>query len=313
VAKLIPKFATETSLWFFESSDFLLNHKKVNKKMKLKIHELKNKTNIIMVSKKLASLFLLVVLFASCGEYQKALKSEDVAVKFEMATKLYDAGKYNDAIRLIEQIAPAYRGKPQAEKLFYMFSQSYYKTKQYYLAAYQFESFVSGYPKSEKVEEAAYLGAKCFSMLSPVYSLDQVDTFKAIDKLQSFIDSYPNSTYLPEANNSLKELNQKIEKKVYENAKGYHTILDYKSAMVALDNFIADYPGTPFKEDALFYKFDSAYQLAINSIPSKMEERLNIAITAHSGLIKFKPDTKHKSIADEMMVRIETDLKNFTK
>ena len=281
--------------------------------MKSKIHELQNKNNILMVSKKLVSLFLLVVLITSCGEYQKALKTEDVAVKFEMATKLYDTGKYNDAIRLIEQIAPAYRGKPQAEKLFYMFSQSYYKTKQYYLAAYQFESFVSGYPKSEKAEEAAYLGAKCFSMLSPVYSLDQIDTFKAIDKLQVFIDSYPNSTYLPEANRVLRELNEKIEKKVYENAKGYHTIMDYKSAMVALDNFIADYPGTPFKEDALFYKYDSAYQLAINSVPSKMEERLNISKTAYYSLIKYKPDTKHKKIADEMMIRIETDLKNFTK
>jgi outer membrane protein assembly factor BamD len=281
--------------------------------MKSKIHEIQNKNSIIVVSKKLLSLFLLVVLFASCSEYQKALKTEDVAVKFEMATKLYDSGKYNDAIRLIEQIAPAYRGKPQAEKLFYMFSQSYYKTKQYYLAAYQFESFVSGYPKSEKIEEAAYLGAKCFSMLSPVYSLDQVDTYKAIDKLQAFIDSYPNSTYLPEANKSLKELNEKIEKKVFENAKGYHTIMDYKSAMVALDNFIADYPGTSFKEDALFYKYDSAYQLAINSVPAKMEERLNVAATAYNGLMKFKPDTKHKKIADEMMVRIETDLKNFTK
>jgi outer membrane protein assembly factor BamD len=281
--------------------------------MKSKIHELQNKNSIIIVSKKIVSLLLFVVLFASCSEYQKALKTEDVAVKFEMATKLYDTEKYNDAIRLIEQIAPAYRGKPQAEKLFYMFSQSYYKTKQYYLAAYQFESFVSGYPKSEKIEEAAYLGAKCFSMLSPVYSLDQVDTYKAIDKLQDFIDTYPNSTYLPEANKSLKVLNEKIEKKVYENAKGYHTIMDYKSAMVALDNFIADFPGTQFKEDALFYKYDSAYQIAINSVAAKMEERLNVAATAYNGLMKFKPDTKHKKIADEMMVRIETDLKNFTK
>lgn len=280
--------------------------------MKSKIHELKNKTNI-MVGKKLVSLLLLLVLFASCSEFQKALKTEDVAVKFEMATRLYDAGKYNDAIRLIEQIAPAYRGKPQAEKLFYMFSQSYYKTKQYYLAAYQFESFVSGYPKSEKIEESAYLGAKCFSMLSPVYSLDQVDTYKAIDKLQAFIDSYPNSTYLPEANKTLKVLNEKIEKKVYENAKQYNTIMEYKAAMVALDNFVADYPGTPLKEDALFYKYDSAYQLGINSIPAKMEERLNVAVTAYNSLMKFKPDTKYKKIADEMMVRIETDLKKFTK
>ena len=263
--------------------------------------------------KKIVSLFLLLVLFASCSEYQKALKTEDVGVKFEMATKLYDAGKYTDAIRLIEQIAPAYRGKPQAEKLFYMFSQSYYRTKQYYLAGYQFDSFVSGYPKSEKVQEAAFLGAKSYSMLSPRYSLDQTDTFKAIDKLQYFIDTYPNSEFTPEANVVLKDLNEKIEKKVYENAKGYHTIMDYKSAMVALDNFVSDYPGTHFKEDALFYKYDSAYQLAINSIASKMEDRLNVAKTAYNSLIKFKPETKYKKISDEMMVRIDTDLKNFTK
>jgi outer membrane protein assembly factor BamD len=265
------------------------------------------------VGKKIVSLVLLIVFFASCSEYQKALKTEDVAVKFEMATKLYDAGKYNDAIRLIEQIAPSYRGKPQAEKLFYMFSMSYYKTNQFYLAAYQFESFVSGYPKSEKVEEASYLGAKCFSKQSPVFSLDQTDTVKAIEKLQEFIDRYPNSTYMPEANKALRELNDKLEKKVFENAKEYNTIMDYKSAMVALDNFVSDYPGTPYKEDALFYKYDSAYQLAINSVPDKMVERLNTAKTAYGSLVKFKPDTKHKKIADEMLAKIETDLKNFTK
>ena len=81
--------------------------------------------------KKIVSLLLVVVFFCSCNEYQKALKTEDVAVKFEMATQLYDAGKYAKAIRLFEQIAPSYRGKPQAEKLFYMFAQSYYKTEQY--------------------------------------------------------------------------------------------------------------------------------------------------------------------------------------
>ena len=263
--------------------------------------------------KKIISLLLLVAVFSSCNEYQKALKSEDVAVKFDMATKLYDAGKYSKAIRIFEQIAPAYRGKPQAEKLFYMFAQSYYKTKQYTLSGYQFESFVSGYPKSEKLQEAAYLGAKSYSMLSPVYSLDQTDTNKALDKLQTFIDNYPNSQYLAEANSTVKVLSEKIEKKVYENAKGYNTISDYKSAIVALDNFIADYPGTPFKEDALFYKLDSAYQLGINSIPSKMEERLIVAKTAQLNLMKYNAETKYKKVADEMLVRIEKDLQKFTK
>lgn len=277
--------------------------------MKLKIKELQK--NSIIVIKKIGLLLIVVTLFYSCNEYQKALKNEDVAVKFNISTQLYDAGKYSKAIRLFEQIATSYRGKPQAEKLFYMFAQSYYKTKQYYLAGYQFESFVSGYPKSEKLEEAAYLGAKSFSMLSPTYSLDQTDTFKAIDKLQAFIDTYPNSEYLPEANATVKVLREKIEKKVYENAKGYNTIADYKSALVAFDNFIADYPGTPFKENALFYKFDSAYQLAINSIPAKMVERLNVAKLAYANLNKFNAENKYKTKANEMIAEVEKKLEQF--
>ncbi len=253
------------------------------------------------------------MLFYSCSEYQKALKSDDVAVKFEMATKLYESGKYSKAIRIFEIIAPAYRGKPQAEKMFYLFSQSYYKTKQYYLAAYQFESFVSSYPKSEKIEEAAFLGAKSHYMLSPSYSLDQTDTFKAINKLQDFIDTYPNSNYIVEANSTLKTLTDKIEKKVFENAKQYNTISDFKSAIVALDNFISDYPGTIYKEDALFYKFDSSYKLAINSVAAKMQERLVNAKVAYGNLIKNNQNKEYKEKADQMLARIDKDLQQFPK
>jgi outer membrane protein assembly factor BamD len=105
----------------------------------------------------------------------------------------------------------------------------------------------------------------------------------------------------------------KLERKVFENAKGYNTISDYKSALVALDNFIADYPGTPFKEEALFYKFDSAYQLGINSVPAKMEERLNVAKVAYANLIKYKAETKYKKQADEMFARVEKDLQKYIK
>src|SRR5690606_24588064 len=158
--------------------------------------------------KKFLVFIAFVFLFSSCSEYQKAMKSDDVAVKYAVAEKMYEEKKYNKAIRLFEQIAPAYKGKPSAEKMFYMYSQSLYLTKQYYLAGYQFESFAANYPRSQKIEEAAYLGAKCFSKLSPVYSLDQVDTYKAIDKLQNFIDSYPESIYLAEANVLAKDLRE---------------------------------------------------------------------------------------------------------
>lgn len=263
--------------------------------------------------KRLIVLFTVLILFSSCNEYQKAMKSEDIALKFEVATKLYDKGDFGRAILLIEQIAPAFKGKPQAEKLFYMYSQSLYKTEQFGLAAYQFESFSSSYPKSEKAEEAFFLSAKCFAEISPRYSLDQADTNKALVKIQEYIDRYPDSKNLEEANELTRVLRNKLEQKAFENAKQFNTISDYKASIVALDNFIVDFPGTPYKEEALYIKLDSAYLLAINSVQNKMEERLNNAKVAYENLMKFKNDTKYKEKADKMLASIDKELQQFSK
>uniref|UniRef100_UPI00404A8269 outer membrane protein assembly factor BamD n=1 Tax=Flavobacterium sp. TaxID=239 RepID=UPI00404A8269 len=258
--------------------------------------------------------FLLIsIVLTSCSPYQKAFKSDDVAFKSEVANAMYEKGKYDKAIRLYEQVAPVFRGKPQAERIFYFYSKAYYNSKQYYLAGYQLENFVANYPKSEKIEEAAYLGAESFYRLSPVYSLDQTDTEKALDKLQKFIDTYPNSEYLPQANANVKELREKMEKKAFEIAKQYNTISDYKGALKALELFIADYPGTPYKEQALFYRLDSAYKLAMNSVLYRKQERLNYAQNTINNLFSFKSDTEYKAKADEMAINIEKELQQFSK
>ncbi|WP_333695067.1 outer membrane protein assembly factor BamD [Flavobacterium sp.] len=260
---------------------------------------------------------LSVLLISSCSPFQKAMKSEDVALKYTVAEEQYEAGKYDKAIRLFEQIAPSFRGKPQAEKLFYMFAQSYYKTNQYYLAGYQFESFVSSYPKSEKLEEAAYLGAFCYSKLAPVYSLDQTDTNRAIDKMQNFIDTYPESTYQKDANLIVKELREKLEKKAFEIAKQHYTIAeavrDYNAPLVALDNFISDYPGTPFREEAYYLRFEASFEYAKRSVDAKVKIRLEEALVAYDKLIKLYPESKFKEKADKIKAEINKMLQQYSK
>jgi outer membrane protein assembly factor BamD len=262
-------------------------------------------------------ILLSALLLSSCSEFQKALKTDDIKTKYEVAEKLYEKEKYGKAIRLFEQIATSYRGKPQAEKLFYMYSMSLYKTKTYHTASYQFESFTAQYPKSTKVEEAAFLGAKAYYYLSPRFSLDQVDTYKGLEKLQAFIDSYPNSQYMPEANQLVKELREKLEKKAFEIAKQYRMTAeyfgDYNAAIKSFDNFLIDFPGTIYKEDALFIKFDASYELAINSVQYRMEERLKEAKDNYNDLIKFKAETKYREQADKMLAKIDSELQNFSK
>ncbi len=259
------------------------------------------------------SIVLLSIFLSACSPFQKAYKSQDLSLKYNEAEKMYNKSKYSKAIKLFEQMAPEFKGKPQSENMFYMYAMSLYNSEQYYSSGYQLDKFVSSYPKSENVEQAKFLGAKSYSLLSPVFSLDQIDTEKSIEKMQDFIDVYPESKFLPEANSTVKMLREKLEKKSFEIAKQYNQISDFKSSLVAFDNFIVDFPGTPYKEEALFYKLDSSYKLAINSIPSKMQERLNSSVVAYNNLIKFKSDSKFKEKADKMLETINKDLQKISK
>ena len=261
-------------------------------------------------------ILLAILTLSSCSEYQRAMKSDDVEFKTKVFLAKIEKKKYSKAIKLFEQYATSYRGKPQGEVAFFSYAKALYATKQYISAAYQFESFASSYPKSVNAEEASFLGAESYSRVSPMYSLDQVDTDKALTKIQAFADKYPNSQYLPRANEIVKVLSEKLELKAFEIAKQYNTIgeftRDYNAAVKALDNFIFNFPGSKYKEDALYYKYDSMYKLALNSIPARKQERLNSAKTFYQNLIKFKADTKYLEKSNKMLETVEKELKQYT-
>ena len=191
---------------------------------------------------------------------------DEVAVKFNLGSELYEAEKYTKASRLFAQILPQYRGKPQAQKLTYMQAMCFYNTKDYNSSSYQMERFVNSYPDSEKVQEMAFLGAKSYYLMAPEYSKDSKDTKIAIDKLQEFINSYPESKYIKDANNLIFELDYRLELKEFNIALQYNVLTDYQAAIKSFENFLIDFPGSDLREKAMYYRFDSAYKLAINSV-----------------------------------------------
>lgn len=260
---------------------------------------------------KILYIFLLLVTLSSCSEYQKALKSEDTATKFKLGEELYNAGKYDKANKLFAQIVPSYRGKPQAEKLMYLYSQSFYKMRDYYIAGYQFERFASSYPQSEKVEEASFLSAKSNYMLSPAYTKDQKETKQAIEKLQEFINLFPDAEYVAEANKLVKELDYKLELKSFSIAKQYDQISDFDASIKSFDNFIFEFPGSVLREDALFYKLDASYKLAMNSVERKKELRLNSAKASADMFKKSYPSSKYMEDVNDMASKVEEELKNY--
>ena len=240
-------------------------------------------------------IFILVFLSSillSCNEYQKLLNSTDNDTdKYNAAEKYYNDGEFRRANALIEQLIPSYRGKPQGERLVFFFADSYFQIKLYYSAAIQFENFIKSYPNSQRIQEAYFMEAKSYYMLSPLYTLDQDDTYTGIDKLQVFINRFPNSEYVSEALELMNDLQNKLEEKDFEISKQYYTIRDYTSAIKALDNFVADNPGTIFREEALYYKWLSQFEIAINSIESRIVDRVTELERSLDNFLRNYPDT----------------------
>ncbi|RDK86861.1 outer membrane protein assembly factor BamD [Marinirhabdus gelatinilytica] len=267
-----------------------------------------------MFLKYLTTLFLSLlaaVMLSSCSNYQKILASDDTAAKYNAADSLYKIGKYRKALKLMEQIVPAYRGKPQAERLMFIYANTFYNLEDFYLAGYQFERFVTSYPKSDSAEVAAYKGATSYYQLSPRFSLDQKDTRIAMEKLQEYINTYPNSPYRAEANGLVKELREKLEKKDFETAMQYLDIAEYLGSYVpaieAFENFILDHPGSKYRKEAFYGRLEAGYQRAITGVPTEMQQRLVTAKGYYNAFNKYyKNDTsEYKQKADDIAQEIE--------
>jgi len=254
--------------------------------------------------------FFLGALF-SCSDYQKLLNSDDASEKYKQAEVFYNSGEYRKANRLLEQIIPKYRGKPQAQRIIFFFAESYFQIKSYNLAAYQYENFLKSFPKSDRIQEASFKAAKSYYYQSPTFSLDQEETYAAIEKLQVFINLYPNSEYSSEANQMISELQVKLEKKDFEIAKQYYTIRDYRAAIKTNDNFIASFPGTKFREEALYTKFISLYEIALNSVIYKKEDRLKELQQQFNLILRYYPDSVFKEDLDDKMKKINSELEKF--
>ncbi len=266
---------------------------------------------------KLRSLLLVaaigLMLLTSCSEYQQVLKNNDLTEMYELANRYYQEEEFVKAKRLYELIAPKYAGRPQGERLSFFFADAQFKTKAYYLSSYQFERFIKAYPNSDKREEASFLEAESYYHMSPRFSLDQTDTDKALEKLQNFINNYPNSEYFNRANERVQELKIKKERKAFEIAKQYDNLGEFNlpvlfSAIKSLNNFIIEYPGSIFREEALFIRIKSATVLAENSTANRMMERYEEALDYYKDFRRYYERSKFDEEVEYYHSQIQSGL-----
>jgi len=240
---------------------------------------------------------VLTVLFITLGgcksKYEKLRASNDNAKKYAEAIKLYNKKQYSKALGLFEGLVTRYRGQEQAEDLYYYYAYTNYKLKDYTSARYHFKTFADTYPSSARAEECRFMWGYCFYLDSPIYSLDQENTTKAIESLQLFINLYPKSDRVAEASKLIQNLRDKLEEKSYANSKLYLTIGDFQAATIAFGNTLRDYPDTKYAEEIEFLTIKAQYLYADRSRENYQEERYNLDINESDQFTDKYPNSKY--------------------
>ncbi|MDR2389590.1 MAG: outer membrane protein assembly factor BamD, partial [Tannerellaceae bacterium] len=143
--------------------------------------------------KKIICAWMMMILFSSCGEYNKVLKSTDSELKYSYAKKYFNAKQYTRSATLLEELVQIFKGTANAEESLYLLAQSYYGQKDYQTASQYFNTYYTTYPKGEYVELARYYSGYGLYLDSPDPRLDQAQTYKAIEELQLYLEYYPQS------------------------------------------------------------------------------------------------------------------------
>ena len=263
------------------------------------------------MSLRTAAFFLLITMLSCRSEFEKIRTSGDATVMFEEANKLFELKEYRKAITLYELIIPAYRGKREAEDLYYKFADAHFKSGRYILSSHYFKTFADTYVNSPIREDALYNSAFSYYRISPKHKLEQSNTEKAIEAFQMFANTFPDSEKVVDCNKYIDELRSKLEQKAFDSGKLYYHLLNYSSAIQTLENMLKDYPGSPQEEETRYLIARSSYDWAENSIFLRQNERYHKTIERCESYEKKHPNGEYKEVIAEYKNKSQQAIKQL--
>ncbi len=263
-----------------------------------------------------ATLFIilsLTLVISACNSLEKIQKSSDTEFKLQKANEFYDKKQYGKAIVLFEELLTVFKGTKRFEGIYYKYAMSYYKQNSFLAASYHFKNFSDLFPNSERTEEARFLHSKSLFEEAPKYSLDQDNTTKSITELQNFINSYPKSKHVAEANAMIDKSRSKLEKKEKYAAELYFKIAHYQAAAIYFEQIINKYPESQYIDYYQLMVLQSRFKYAEQSIESKQKERFSQVLEDYTYFKSINPNNQYqkdmeslKSLSSQILSKIST-------
>ncbi len=224
-------------------------------------------------------IFGCLLFFISCNPVNKIQKSKDYDYMLSKADEFYAKKKYKFAQPLYESLFPVFKGTQKFEDLYYKYAYCFYYQKSYQDAQNLFKGYLEVFPNSSRAEEVDYMKALSFYKESPKIELDQANTVRAMNMMQTFINTHPGSERIKEASAIIDLCRAKLEQKEYRGAHLYYNLGQYRAAAIAFGTLLNSYPESAKADEYKLLSLKSYYKFAQMSIREKQAERYETVVT----------------------------------
>ncbi len=184
---------------------------------------------------------------------------------FNYALQLYNDEDYELAVNEFQNIILQYPGSSVNDDSQFYLGMAYFQRNQFLLAAYEFSKLIRSYPASSFVQDSQLMLSESYYQLSPPYPLEQSYTTKAIEEFQAFIDFFPASAKVEEAESKIKELNERLAEKEYRSGLIYEK-MEYEFAAMKYYTFVTEtFHDTKYAPIALYNKIKIELKKGLNN------------------------------------------------
>ena len=235
-----------------------------------------------------------LVLLSACNrELRQMQRSRDTDARFEFAMRMFEEGRYNRALSMFEDIQPFMRGRENFGLMTYTMATAYFRNRDYFMAGHVFQNYARLFPNSERAERAFFMAAYSMMLDVPFYKLDQTNAYNAIRQFQLFIDTYPHSSRVAEANEYIDALRLQLARKAFALANNYFRRSLYLSASISFRNVMNDFAETRFREQPMYMNVKSLFYYAHHSVRARQVERFLNTLEAFEQLQRSFPESQY--------------------
>lgn len=170
---------------------------------------------------------------------------------FARGAKEMQAHHWDSAIEAFDRLTLTYPSYARAQEARLDLAESYLQKGEAVTAAGEFDRLATDYPLGAFADDARYGVCRSYEKLSPAVQLDQQYTQSAIDHCKSLIAYYPNSPFVPKANEIVKTLTEKLAEKGVLAGEFYLKRHAFDSSLIYFEDVLRQYPSTNAAAQAL--------------------------------------------------------------